>query len=180
VLNYAGGSWFVGDPVGAHRAAARSLDCWEDTASLHHAAVLRVPPKKAVNFYQASRAATYLGLSAAPPLHAGATLYLEADCAEGMGKGSGEEAFAAILAEGSPPWGHLLIGPAPLGGGTQRAIMLALLLQKYRLVLTGCANPAPFLHVGLEAHRASALELAPPDALVVANPFDKLPRYSGK
>ncbi|MFN7142391.1 MAG: hypothetical protein ACK4YP_01345, partial [Myxococcota bacterium] len=144
----------------------------------HPAAVLRVPPKKAANFYQASRAATYLGLSADPPLTPGATLYLEAACPEGLGEGDGERAFAAVLAAGAPPWSHLLDGPAPTGGGTQRAVMLAATLRRFRLVVTGVTDPAPLRAVGLDATSAPADAVAPPDALVVADPFGRLPRYA--
>lgn len=176
VLLQAGGSWFAGEPVETLRRAAASLDCWWDLPRRHPAAVLRVPPRKAANFYQASRAATYLGLSAAPPLDPGATLYLEAACPEGLGLGAGELAFAEVLRRSPAPWTELLDGPAPSGGGTQRAIMLALLLRRFRLVVCGLADPAPLRALGLEASRRPAAELAPPDALVVPDPFHRLPR----
>ena len=176
VLNVAGGRWFAGEPRRVLREAAASLDCWLDVPVAARAAVLLVPPRKAVNFYQASRAATYLGLSARPPLVDGATLYLDAACPEGMGEGSGERAFAALAQQVPYPWAEVLTGAPPEGGGTQRLVMLAQLLQRYRLVVGGCVNPAPLRACGIEAHAAPAAALAPADALVVADPFGKLPR----
>ncbi len=172
------GAWFAGEPRQTLGRAAGSLDCWLDVPRRHPAAVLRVPARKAVNFYQASRAATYIGLSAAPPLEAGATLYLDAACPEGMGEGAGEQAFARVLASLPSPWSALLDGPAPAGAGTQRAVMLALLLRRFRLVVCGVSDPAPLQACGLEATRLSAEVLAPPDALLVDDPFGKLPRWA--
>ncbi len=175
-LNTAGGRWLAGEPVRTFRQAAASLDCWWDLPRAYDAMVFRVPPRKAVNFYQASRAATYVGLSARPPLSPGATLYLEAACPEGLGEGSGEHAFAELAARVAHPWTSLLSGEAPTGGGTQRAIMLALLLQKYRLVVTGCGAPEKLRTVGIEAHRE---RIEPEGALVVDDPFGKVPRLLG-
>lgn len=179
LLQYAPGRFEAGEPVDALRRAAARLDCWEDVPRRYAAAVLPVPPTKAVNFYQASRAATYVGLSADPPLVPGATLYLDAACPEGLGAGSGEAAFAAVLARGAPPWAALLDGPAPTGAGTQRAVVLAMLLRRFRLVVCGVQDPAPLRALGLEATSAPARDVAPADALRVADPFHRIPRYAG-
>jgi nickel-dependent lactate racemase len=176
VLDVAGCRWFAGEPRAVLREAAASLDCWLDVPTAVDAAVLLVPPRKAVNFYQASRAATYLALSARPPLREGATIFLDAACPEGMGEGSGERAFAELAARVPYPWASVLTGPPPTGGGTQRLVMLAQLLTRYRLVVGGCADPAPLRACGLDAHREPAARLAPPGALVVADPFGRLPR----
>lgn len=175
----AGERWFAGEPRDTLRRAAASLACWTDVPTRHTAAILRVPPKKAANFYQASRAATYIGLSDAPPLVPGATLYLDAACVEGLGEGDGERAFAAVLAAGAPPWSSLLEGEAPVGAGTQRAVMLAATLRRFGLVVCGVTNPAPLRAVGLDATSAPAETLAPAGALVVDDPFGSLPRYAG-
>ncbi len=171
-----GRGWVAGPPREALRVAAASLDCWEDLDRSYPAAVMRVPPRKAVNFYQASRAATYLGLTARPPLTPGATLYLDAACPEGMGEGHGEQAFARVLAGLAPPWRALLDGPAPEGAGTQRAVMLALLARRFPLVVCGTARPEELRACGIEATSAPALEIAPAGALVVEDPFGRLPR----
>lgn len=179
LLQYGPDGWLAGEPRAAVREAASRLDCWWDVPRRHSAAVLQVPAKKAVNFYQASRAATYVGLSADPPLHPGATLYLDAACPEGLGEGAGEQAFARVLREVGAPWGALLEGVPPEGAGTQRAVMLALLLRRHRLVLCGLQDPAPLRALGFEATSAPAAEVAPPDALWVADPFGRLPRWKG-
>ena len=177
-LDVAGGRWFAGEPRAMLREAAGSLDCWEDVPRAVPAAVLRVPPRKAVNFYQASRAATYLALSARPPLLEGATLYLDAACPEGMGEGSGERAFAALATAVPYPWAAVLRGPAPVGAGTQRLVMLALALSRYRLVVTGCRAPEALAACGIEAHAEPAEAFAPSGALWVADPFGRLPRLA--
>lgn len=171
-----GPAWFAGEPRATLAAAAATLDCWIAVTQRHSAAILRVPARKAVNFYQASRAATYLALSPAPPLHDGATLYLDAPCPEGLGEGSGERAFAALLAASRPPFDELLNGPAPTAGGTQRAIMLALTMKRYRIVVCGVADVGPFRHAGIEATQRTAAEIAPTDCLVVEDPFGRIPR----
>lgn len=174
-LNVAGDRWVAGEPGATLRRAAASLDCWWNVSRSFPSLVLRVPPQKAASFYQASRAATYVGLSAAPPLEEGGTIYLEAACAEGLGRGSGELAFAAALAAGAAPWSAFLDGPPPVGGGTQRAVMLALLLRKFRLVVTGCSSTQALRAVGIEATTET---LRPRDALVVDDPFGRVPRLA--
>ncbi len=171
----AGDAWFAGEPRETLRRAAASLDCWVSVPRRYAAAVLRVPPRKAVNFYQASRAATYVGLSPDPPLLRGATLYLDAACPEGMGEGSGERAFAAVLRAGTPPWELLLSGPAPGGAGTQRAVMIARLLRDYRLVVCGTPQAAALRACGIDATEAPAEAVAPAGSLVVEDPFGRLP-----
>jgi hypothetical protein len=176
VLLQCAGGWVAGEPGAALTLAAASLDCWFDVPARHADAILLVTGRKAVNFYQASRAATYLGLSARPPLLPGATLWLDAACPEGLGDGAGERAFAQVLGRFPSPWDALLTGPAPVGGGTQRAIMLAMLLRRYRLVVCGVDEPATLTRVGLDARRERAVELAPAGALVVEDAFSRLPR----
>ena len=177
-LLQAGGAWFAGEPREALRRAAASLDCWWSVRATHSSAFLRVPSQKAVNFYQASRAATYVGLSGCAPLSPGATLYLDAACPEGMGEGPGERAFAEVLRAGEPPWGLLLSGPAPHGAGTQRAIMIARLLRDYRLVVCGTPQAAALRGCGIDATERPVEAVAPADALLVEDPFGRLPRWA--
>lgn len=175
-LQVADGRWFAGPVVETHRRAAASLHPWHPVDGAWDRVLLRVPPTKAVSLYQASRAATYLGLSPRPPLRDGATLVLDAACPDGAGSGPGELAFARVLASVPPPWGELLTGPAPQGAGTQRAVMLAKLARRYRLVVAGCAHPEALQALGVEATRRPAGQVAGPEALVIPEPFRQLPQ----
>lgn len=174
-LQWTGAEWVGGDPTTALRTAAGTLNCWEEVDGRWDRALLRVPPSKAVNLYQASRAATYLGLSARPPLNEGALLVLDAACPEGIGQGSGEVALWKLLAE-RRPWEQLLTGDVPSGAGVQRAFMLARLLQRYELVVAGCENPEALRRLGFQATSVRAEEIAGGDALEVQDPFHKLPQ----
>ena len=174
-LQWTGAGWVGGEPVEALRTAAAELQPWVACPTRHDTAILRVPASKAVNLYQASRAATYLGLSPSPPLHPGARLVLDAACREGIGRGSGEAALGRLLAEGRP-WAELLTGPVPSGAGLQRAYMLARLFERFELVVAGCERVDELTALGFDATEASADEVAGPDALEVADPFHKLPQ----
>jgi len=176
-LQWTGTCWVGGDPVDALRVAATQLQPWVLVDEPAEVALLRVPQAKAVNLYQASRAATYLALSPSPPLVPGALLVLDAACPEGIGQGSGERALARLLAEGRP-WEELLTGPVPSGAGLQRAYMLARLFARYRLVVAGCARPEVLLSVGIEASAAPADEVAGVSALEISAPFHKLPQLT--
>jgi lactate racemase len=171
--------WLAGEPRQVLRGAAAALDCWEEHYQRYPAMILDVPARKAVNFYQASRAATYVGRSPAPPLLPGATLFLDAECPEGMGEGSGELAFAEVLRRGRSPWPELLSGEAPVGAGTQRAVMLALVLRDYPLVICGLRDPEPLRRCGLNATTLPAAALAPPGAYRLRDPFHRLPVLAG-
>jgi hypothetical protein len=162
--------WLAGDPAAVVADAMERLQPWTLVGAAAPGAVVEVRGAKAVSLYQASRAATYLALSPAPPLLPGGTIALQAACTEGLGVESG---FCAALA-GGPPWTELLEGPAPTGAGAQRAVMLALLAARYRLVVYGVDDPAPLRAVGIEAHREPAPEQ--PTWLRVADPFQSLPQ----
>jgi hypothetical protein len=168
----ADGTWFAGPTDATFHAAARALAPWRPGAGQHDRVVLDLPPTKAVNFYQASRAATYLALSPAPPLNPGATLVLNAACPEGMGQGSGERAFADLLRSVEPPWQSLLTGPVPQGAGLQRAYMLARLAKRYTLQIRGCPTWQELAAHGLDA-RPDPPE---PGGLRVRRPFQALPQ----
>ena len=167
------GEWGFGEPRALVAAAARRLQPWHTVSRRYHSVRIQVPAAKGRTLYQASRAATYLTASPAPPLERGARIQLVASLDEGLGHEAG---FVAALHRTPPPWGALLDGPAPTGAGAQRAVMLALLARSYRLELVGCADPAPFRRVGIEATAA-----VPPlraDQLVIPMPFSRLPQLS--
>ncbi len=169
----ASGCWIGGPPTEALRVAAEAEDPWLIVPTLHDEVVIRCPGRKAANFYQASRAATYLALSPSPPLRPGARLVLEAACPEGMGRGSGEQAFARLLRE-TGDLRTLLSGEVPSGAGLQRAFMLARLQQRgYRLLVTGCEAVPELVACGIEATDEPAATSA---SLVVGEPFRKLPQ----
>jgi hypothetical protein len=165
--------WLCGDPDLVLSEALSRLEPWQTQPEPVPGAVLYVPPAKAVSLYQASRAATYLALSPAPPVVPGGTIILRAACPEGLGCESG---FVAALQEHSPPWSGLLQGPAPTGPGAQRAVMLALMARKYHLKIEGCEDPKVFRTVGIPA---TAGESAVPTTwLHVRHPFQCLPQVS--
>lgn len=166
--------WLGGPPRAVLTEALSRIDPWEPVAAPSPVALLRVPPAKAQSFYQASRAATYLGLSPRPPVPEGGTLVLEAACPEGLGAEAG---FVAALQREPPPWTGLLTGPAPAGPGAQRAVMIALLARRYRLIVTGCARPEALREAGIAAHAEPARP--GPDWLVVERPFERIPQLSG-
>lgn len=106
---------------------------------------------KDVNLYQASRAATYLGLSARPVIRPGGVIILPAPIPEGAGQGPGEQNFITALR-----------GQADLAGmaarmemqgcqpGEQRAYLIARLLRRYRVIVVGAEHPG----VARDAHLA--------------------------
>ena len=163
--------WLAGPPRLVTEAAVALLDPWQTVSRDYPGAVLRVPPAKARSLYQASRAATYLTQSPAPPLLPDATLVLDAACPEGLGAEAG---FVAALRGSTPPWDELLSGPAPTGAGAQRAVMLALLARRYRLRVCGCRQAAALRAVGIDATEDAAP--SGPDWLDVPAPFSRLPQ----
>lgn len=165
--------WGFGEPRSLVAASARRLQPWSAVHRLYDSVRIHVPEAKGRTLYQASRAATYLTASPAPPLKPGARIQLVAALDEGLGHEAG---FRAALHRTPPPWGELLHGPPPTGAGAQRAVMLALLARSYHLELVGCIDPAPFLRVGIDA--TSALPSDEDDQLVVPMPFSRLPQLT--
>jgi nickel-dependent lactate racemase len=98
-------------------------------------------PKDA-NLYQASRAATYIGLSGTPVIRPGGVVIVPATMPEGAGEGVGEQNFYAALQEKGADAElirHLReVGCRP---GEQRAYMMAQLLEKYHCIFVGANDP---------------------------------------
>ncbi len=91
--------------------------------------VAGVHAPKSDNLYQASRAATYVGLAARPALADGGLLVLCADLPDGAGTGPGEQNFARVLAAAGSPAELVARGlREPLGPGGQRAFVVARVL----------------------------------------------------
>ena len=142
--------------AGEPRSAQRGL------ADAHRAAWLRPVPgpfdiavcgvsrPKSASYYQASRAATYLALTARPALAPEGLIVLCADLPDGPGDGPGETNFAALLAAASSPAALVARGLAePLGPGGQRAWVVARVLERYRVAVVGAADPAALEGLGV-------------------------------
>ena len=80
------------------------------------------------------------------------------------------------MAKTPPPWQSLLEGPAPTGGGLQRAFMLARLAHRYHLIVAGCRDPEALRAMGIDATAEPAESVAGPGALEVPEPFTQLPQ----
>ena len=95
------------------------------------------------NFYQASRAATYVALTARPALAPDGVIVLPASCPEGMGQGAGEQRFAALMRAGADRPADLLAELRRRGfpPGSQRAYLLAQVLVQHPVVVTGALCP---------------------------------------
>lgn len=146
VLSEAGRIVFaaMGDPVSAHDhlvAQARAL--YEVTvARPAHLALAGVEPVKAINLYQASRAATYLALADRTPLLPGAPIILPAPIPEGAGEGAGEKRFFDMLSRAPSP--AELIAQMRRDGfpaGAQRAYILAQVLLRHPIIVVGAERP---------------------------------------
>jgi nickel-dependent lactate racemase len=106
-----------------------------------HLALAGVNAAKAVNLYQASRAATYLALADRTPLLPGAPILLPAPIPEGAGEGTGEQRFYKILSQAESP-AQLITELRRTGfpGGAQRAYVLAQVLAQHPVIVVGAAH----------------------------------------
>ncbi len=132
------------DAVHDHLAAVAQAASVARAAQPYDAIIVGVGFPKDQNFYQASRAATYVGLVERPALAAGGVIILPAPCPEGVGAGAGEQRFADLMRAGAHHPTQLLAELRAHGfpPGAQRAFMLAQLLERFHLVVVGCENPA--------------------------------------
>jgi lactate racemase len=137
----------AGDPTAVQESLARARRrAWMRTVDgPFDVIVAGVHAPKNQNFYQASRAATYIGLAARPALADDGLLVLCADLPGGAGDGPGERNFADVLASAASPAELVARGlREPLGPGGQRAFMMARVLERFRLAVVG-ADDAGFL-----------------------------------
>lgn len=134
----------AGDPIAVHDeliAIAKKL--YEVPVPQQYDVVIaKVDPPKDVNLYQASRAATAIGLSATPPIRLGGVIIVEAQCIERTGEGKGEVRFfeAMSLSQNLDQ----VLSRFRLNGcraGEQRAFMLAQVLKKYEVIIAGSECP---------------------------------------
>ncbi len=160
-----------------------------------HLAIAGVSAAKAVNLYQASRAATYLALADHTPLLPGAPILLPVAIPEGAGQGTGEQRFYDILSQAESP-AQLMTTLRRTGfpAGAQRAYILAQVLAQHPVIVVGAQHPdvvrACHMHTSpdMESGLALAESLArqqfdrpgtqPLDLLVVPHALLTLPRLS--
>jgi nickel-dependent lactate racemase len=134
----------AGHPIAVHDALIKIARSGHEVPvdQMYDLIITKVDPPKDVNLYQASRAATYIGLSANPPLREGGVLIIEARCPEGAGQGVGERRFFEALAAAADL--QQLLAEFRRNGcraGEQRAFMLAQVLLKYHVIIAGSACP---------------------------------------
>jgi lactate racemase len=134
----------AGDPIAVHDeliAVAKKL-VEVPVPQQYDVVIAKVDPPKDVNLYQASRAATYIGLSATPPIRLGGVIIVEARCIERTGQGKGEVRFFEALALSRNL--DQMLSRFRLKGcraGEQRAFMLAQVLLKYEVIIAGSECP---------------------------------------
>jgi len=144
----------AGEPTAAQAALAQAhAGAWlRAVEGPFDVIVAGVHAPKSDNFYQASRAATYIGLAARPALADGGLLVLCADLPGGPGDGPGERNFAEVLAAAASPAALVARGlREPLGPGGQRAFVVARVLERFRLAVVGAVEPGFLEPLGVAA-----------------------------
>jgi nickel-dependent lactate racemase len=142
----------AGDPAAVQRRlAADHGSAWIRRCERPFDLVLAgVPAPKDKSIYQASRAATYVGLSAHPVVKPGSLIVCCADVPLGVGDGPGETNFGALLAATARPFDLVQRGCVePLGPGGQRAYMMAKLMTAHRVGVAGAGDRALIESLGL-------------------------------
>jgi len=138
------GAIAAGDPAAVQESLARSHGAaWlRPVEQPYDVIVAGIHAPKSDNFYQASRAATYICLAARPALADGGLIVLCADVPQGAGDGPGERNCAAVLAAAAP--GELVRRglSQPLGPGGQRAFVVARVLDRFRIAVVGAREPS--------------------------------------
>ncbi len=177
-----GGGVYAGPVHAAFEAATEDAACrhFVEVAAPVEWLRLVVPPSKASNFYQASRAATYAALVDRPALVTNGWLLIEAACPEGIGEGSGERAFACAIQRGVDQLLEDMSGNHDIGGGEQRAYVLATTLRSFRMAVITEADLSELDSMGiltfLSFDEAKARLGLSNVGLVIENPFHQVPR----
>ena len=160
----------AGEPAVVQSSLARAhARAWLRTSDRQSDVIVAgVHAPKSANFYQASRAATYIGLATVPALADGGLLVLCADLPDGAGDGPGEHNFAAVLAGATSPAELVSRGlREPLGPGGQRAFVVARMLERFRIAVVGAVDPSflkPLERLGVAACDSVDAALAREDA----------------
>ena len=160
----------AGHPTAVQEAlAAWAAPAWlREVSDPYDVVVAGIHDPKGDCLYQASRAATYLGLAARPSVVEGGLIVLAADLPLGAGDGPGERNFIDVLAAASSPAQLLRRGLLePLGPGGQRSFVVARVLDRFRLAVAGAPDPRflePLAHLGVTAFDSVDAALAAEDA----------------
>lgn len=144
----------AGDPEGVQEALARdhAAEWLRSVTTPFDVIVAGIHAPKSDNFYQASRAATYICLAARCALADGGLVVVCADLPDGAGDGPGERNCAAVLAGAASPAELIRRGMSqPLGPGGQRAFVLARVLERFRVAVVGARDPAFLEPLGIAA-----------------------------
>ena len=127
VMSVDGGAAAVraGDPALVQEALADELagSSLRDVGERYDAVVAGVLAPKSDNLYQASRAATYIGLAARPAVTEGGLIVICADVPDGAGDGPGERNFLDVLAAAASPAAAARTGPARAAGSRRPAVL---------------------------------------------------------
>jgi len=183
----------AGSPTAVQEALARHLRpaCLHEVERPFDVVVAGIPAPKHDNLYQASRAATYLGLGPRSPVKDGGLIVLCGDLPGSLGDGPGERRFADLL-RGSAPDELVARGlREPLGPGGQRAFVVARVLQRCHVAVAGAAEPRALSGIGVGSFSsvgralAAALPAAHDDAarvrvLVIADAMSTVVRLRGQ
>ncbi len=159
----------AGDPAAVQEALASAhAGAWlRSVEGRFDVVVAGVCRPKSDNLYQASRAATSIGLAARPAVEEGGLIVVCADLPDGVGRGPGELNFLAALEASSSPAELTARGlREPLGPGGQRAFVVARVLERRRLAVVGAADPAflaPLERLGVTAFDSVEAALAAED-----------------
>ncbi len=134
----------AGDPVAVHDKlveVARHL--YEvPIPQQYDVVVAGIGSPKDVNLYQASRAATYVGLASKPVVHEGGVIITPARCWEGAGQGAAEQRFYEALSNADDL--RALVDDLRTRdalAGEQRAYMVAQVLLKNTVIIVGSDCP---------------------------------------
>jgi lactate racemase len=178
VMDHGGGLTAVlaGDPVAVQEELARRFrPVWLHQADgPYDVVVAGIAAPKDRDLYQASRAATYVGLAARPAVRDGGLIVLAAGLADGFGDGAGEANFGRVLADAKDAGDVVRRGlREPLGPGGQRAFVLAKVLQRVKLALLDPERPDAF---GALAHLGVGTVTSLPQALAAVDPATRDPR----
>ncbi len=148
---------------------------------------LSVPAVKASNFYQASRAATYVALIDRPAIRRGGTIVVDAACPEGMGDGEGERACASAIARGKDALLRELHTPSnkQIRGGQQRAYVLARACDRNRIALVGAPKIDVLDALGIDQfdtvdEAIDALDLHEKRGCRIDDVFHRIPRLASE